>query len=205
MRPRGGCRAGSRAAVAPRGSRCIDRGVRHVLLAIRNHLCDLLAYMRDSPGCVRQRHRPLPSLTESNDQRFSPTIVLKLLLLIFALATLPATATGQNAPPELDRPRRETGVTLTTVGFLLPSASGALALPAPLLERLATEGALLSVDTAPVDGRIVVQVRFGFADVAGFRQWYADGRTVQLLAELKAATMGGSFETYVSYRPAAGP
>lgn len=132
-------------------------------------------------------------------------IMLNRFLLILALAAVPATAAAQNAPPELDAPRRATGVTLTTVGYLLPSASGALAFPAPLLERIAAEGALLSIDTAPVDGRIVVQVRFGFADVAAFRQWYTHERTVRLFAEIKAATTGGSFETYLSFRPGAVP
>lgn len=132
-------------------------------------------------------------------------IMLNRFLLVLALAAMPVTAAAQNAPPELEAPRRETGVTLTTVGYLLPSASGTLAFPASLLERLAAEGVLLSIDTAPVNGRIVVQVRFGFADAAEFRQWYADPRTLRLLADVKAATMGGSFETYLSFRPGAAP
>jgi hypothetical protein len=73
--------------------------------------------------------------------------------------------------------------------------------PLPLLQRLAAENALLAVDTAPVEGRVVVQVRFGFPDVAAFQRWYADERTTRLLDEVRAITMGGSFETFVSYRP----
>lgn len=127
--------------------------------------------------------------------------MLNRFLLILALAALPTTAVAQHAPPELEAPRRTTGVTVTVVGYLIPSASGALTLPAPLLQRLAGEGTLIAIDTAPVEGRIVVQVRFGFTDVAAFQRWYTDERTVRLLAEIKGATMGGSFETYLSVRP----
>lgn len=124
-----------------------------------------------------------------------------LLVLALALTLLPVSVTAQHAPPELAAPRREQGVTVTLAGHLLPSPSGALAVPLPLLERLARERALLAVDTAPVEGRIVVQARFGFADVTAFQRWYTDPATVQLLASFRAITTGGSFETFVSYRP----
>ncbi|HYW12967.1 MAG TPA: hypothetical protein VE871_13495 [Longimicrobium sp.] len=94
---------------------------------------------------------------------------------------------------------------MTLSGYLLPSPSGTLAFPLPLLERLAEGGAPLSVDTAPAAGRVVVQVRFGFSDVAEFQRWYRDERTVRLLAEVKGVTIGGTFETYLSYRPGAVP
>ncbi|HEU4885159.1 MAG TPA: hypothetical protein VFT45_23055 [Longimicrobium sp.] len=47
----------------------------------------------------------------------------------------------------------------------------------------------------------MVQARFGFSDVAAFQRWYTDAATVQLLASFRAITTGGSFETFVSYRP----
>jgi hypothetical protein len=130
---------------------------------------------------------------------------LKRLLIILALAALPAAAEAQHAVTEIEAPRRVPGVTLTLTGHLLPSSGGALELPLSLLDRLADESALLSVDTAPAAGRVVVQVRFGFAGVAEFRRWYADERTVQLLREVRAATFGDSFETFVSYRPGTVP
>lgn len=131
--------------------------------------------------------------------------MLKPVLLALALAALPAAAAAQHAVAEIEAPRRVPGVTLTLTGHLLPSSGGALALPLSLLDRLAAESALLSVDTAPAEGRVVVQVRFGFAGVAEFRRWYADERTVQLLRQIRAATFSDSFETFVSYRPAAVP
>jgi hypothetical protein len=94
------------------------------------------------------------------------TTMLTRTLLALVLTLLPVPAAAQHAPPQLPAPHREQGVTVTIAGHLLPSPSGALAVPLPLLERLAEEGALLAVDTAPVEGRIVVQARFGFADVA---------------------------------------
>jgi hypothetical protein len=87
-------------------------------------------------------------------------------------------------------------------GHLLASPRGVLMFPDPLLERLSADDALLSVDTAPVDGRIIVQVRFNFAELEEFRRWYAEERTIRLMDELRAVTMGGSFETYISYRRA---
>jgi hypothetical protein len=127
--------------------------------------------------------------------------MLTRTLLALALSLLPVSLAAQHAPPELAAPRREQGVTVTLAGHLLPSSSGALAVPFPLMERLGQERALLALDTAPADGRIVVQARFGFADVATFQRWYTDPVTVQLLASFRAITIGGSFETFVSYRP----
>ena len=127
--------------------------------------------------------------------------MLNRLLIALVLAAVPAGAAAQHAAPRLEAPARASGVTLTVAAYLLPSASGQLMLPLPLLQRLAAENALLAVDTAPVKGRLVVQVRFGFPDVAEFQRWYADERTVRLLDEVKAVTMRGSFETFVSYRP----
>jgi hypothetical protein len=131
--------------------------------------------------------------------------MVKTLLLVLALACLPVTGAAQHAAPELEASRRAPGVTLTLTGFVAPNTGGALTLPLPLLERLAADGALLSVDTAPASGRVVVQVRFGFATVSEFRQWYTDERTTSLLAQVQAVTLGGSFETFVSYRPATAP
>lgn len=126
--------------------------------------------------------------------------MVRRILFILALCLTPTVGAAQHAAPEIPAPRRETGVTLTLSGYLLPSPSGALAFPLPLLERLAEGGALLSVDTAPAAGRVVVQVRFGFSDMAGFQRWYRDERTARLLAEVKGVTISGTFETYVSYR-----
>ncbi len=122
------------------------------------------------------------------------------ILAILALCVFPAVGEAQHAAPEIPAPRRDTGVTLTLSGYLIPSPGGTLAFPLPLLERLAETGALLSVDTAPSAGRVVVQVRFGFADMAEFQRWYKDERTARLLGEVKGVTIGGTFETYVSYR-----
>lgn len=127
--------------------------------------------------------------------------MLTRTLLVLALSLLPMHVAAQHAPPEISAPRREAGVTVTLAGHLLPSPTGSLAVPLPLLERLAHDHTLLALDTAPVDGRIVVQARFGFPDVAAFHRWYADEATTQLLASLRAITIGRSFETFVSYRP----
>jgi hypothetical protein len=128
--------------------------------------------------------------------------VIKQLLLTLALAAYPAATAAQHAPADITPVRRDPGVTVTVAGHLLASPRGVLMFPVPLLERLSADGALLSVDTAPVDGRIVVQVRFEFAELEEFRRWYADERTVRLMEELRAITMGGSFETFISYRRA---
>lgn len=125
--------------------------------------------------------------------------MLKRTLLVLVLSLLPLSAAAQHAPPELPAPHQ--GVTVTLAGHLTPSSGGNPALPLPLLERLAEERSLVALDTAPADGRIVVQARFGFADVAAFRRWYTDQATVQLLASFRAITVGGSFETFISYRP----
>lgn len=127
--------------------------------------------------------------------------VLNRLLMAVVLAAVPGGAAAQHAAPRLEAPARASGVTLTVAAYLLPSASGELMMPPALLERLAAEDALLAVDTEPVGGRVVVQVRFGFPDVAAFRRWYADERTARLLNEVRATTLRGSFETFVSYRP----
>lgn len=128
--------------------------------------------------------------------------MIKQLLLALVLAAHPAATAAQHAPAEVTPVRRDPGVTLTMAGHLLASPRGALMFPAPLLERLSADAALLSVDTAPVDGRIVVQVRFYFAELKEFQRWYADERTVRLMEELRGITMGGSFETFISYRRA---
>lgn len=127
--------------------------------------------------------------------------MLTRTLLAILLCVLPVSLPAQHTPPELGAPRLEPGVTVTVTGYLVPSPTGALAVPLPLLERLATERALLALDTAPVDGRIVVQARFGFPDVAAFQRWYTDPATVQLMSSFRAITAGNSFETFVSYRP----
>lgn len=123
-----------------------------------------------------------------------------LLLIILALAGAPVSGAAQSAAPALEAPIREAGVTLTLSAYLLPSPGGRLMLPLPLLERLADEAALLAVDTAPVEGRVVVQVRFGFPDMDSFQRWYADERTTRLLADVRDTTMRGSFETMLSFR-----
>lgn len=125
----------------------------------------------------------------------------KLLLIVLALACHPAAAAAQQTAPQLEAPVRSRGVTLTLGAFLRPSAAGEMMLPPPLLQRLADEDALLAVDTAPVNGHAVVQIRFGFPDMASFQRWYADERTVQLIRDIRARTMSNSFETYVVYRP----
>lgn len=127
--------------------------------------------------------------------------MLKQFLLALTLLALPTAGAAQHAAPELPAPIRQSGVTVTLSGYLAPSTGGVLAVPPALLQRLVAEGELLALDTAPRDGRVVVQVRLGFADMDAFQRWYADQRTVQLLRDLRAATMGGSFETYLSYRP----
>lgn len=129
----------------------------------------------------------------------------KLLLIILTLTAWPALGAAQHAAPILDAPIRESGVTLTLSAYLLNSPAGQLMLPLPLLERLEHEAALLAIDTAPVEGRVVVQVRFGFADMAAFQRWYADERITQLLADVRATTMTGSFETMLTFRRPAGP
>lgn len=78
--------------------------------------------------------------------------MLNRLLIVLSLSAVPAAGAAQQAPPGLPAPVRETGVTLTVAGYLLPSTSGRLAVPLPLLEQLAGENALLAVDTAPVGG-----------------------------------------------------
>lgn len=126
-----------------------------------------------------------------------------VLLIILALAGMPVTGAAQHAAPALPAPIRESGVTLTLSAYLLPSPAGQLMLPLPLLERLGDEAALLAVDTAPVEGRVVVQVRFGFPDMDSFQRWYTDGRTTQLLRDVRDTTMRGSFETMLTFRRAA--
>lgn len=127
-------------------------------------------------------------------------IMVKGIFVILALCSVPTLGAAQHAAPEIPAPRRETGVPVTVSGYLLPSPSGRIAFPPSLLERLAEGGALLAVDTAPSAGRVVVQVRFGFADIASFQRWYTDERTVRLLAEVKGVTISGKYETYLSYR-----
>jgi hypothetical protein len=127
--------------------------------------------------------------------------MLNRLLIVLALAAVPAAGAAQHAPPGLAAPVREPGVTLTLAAYLVPSASGQLAVPLPLLERLAAEDALLALDTAPAEGRVVVQVRFGFPDMAAFQRWYTDERTVRLLRDVRSVVIGGSLETFISYRP----
>lgn len=128
--------------------------------------------------------------------------MLDRLLIVLVLAAVPdGGAAAQHAAPRLEAPVRASGVTLTLAAYLLPSASGELMVPLALLERLAAEDGLLAVDTRPVEGRVVVQVRFGFPDVAAFQRWYADERTGRLLDQVRAITPRGSLETLVSYRP----
>lgn len=127
--------------------------------------------------------------------------MLKAIALAVALCAAAPAASAQHAAPELDAPVRSRGVTLTLGGYLEPSPTGQLMLPLPLLERLGSEAALLSLDTAPMDGRVVVQVRFGFPDLATFLRWYADQRTVQLIRDVRARAVGPTFETYIMYRP----
>ncbi len=131
--------------------------------------------------------------------------MLKRLVLVISCTVLPAVASAQHAAPEIAAPRADAGVTLTVGSHLAPSARGELGIPLPLLERLAAEAALLSVDTAPVGGRVVMQVRFTFPDIAALQRWYSDERSARMIADLRAISIWGSFETYVSYRRAAHP
>lgn len=127
-------------------------------------------------------------------------IVLSLLILALT-GGLPSAGLAQHAAPSLPAPIRESGVTLTIGAYLESSpAGGRLMLPLPLLDRLAADTALLAVDTAPVDGRVVVQVRFGFSDMASFQHWYTDERTTRLLRDVRAATMQNSTEIMISFR-----
>jgi hypothetical protein len=127
--------------------------------------------------------------------------MLTRLLMVLVLTGMPVAAAAQHAAPALNAPVRSRGVTLTVAGYLRPSPAGQLMMPLPLLQQVAGDDALLALDTAPADGRVVVQVRFGFPDLAAFQRWYTDERTVQLLRDIRAQTMGNSFETYVTYRP----
>lgn len=127
--------------------------------------------------------------------------MLRTIALLVALCAAAPALAAQHAAPELDAPVRSRGVTLTLGGYLQPSPAGQLMLPLPLLDRLAGEEALLSVDTAPAEGQVVVQVRFGFADMDSFQRWYADERTVHLIRDLRSRVVGPSFETYIMYRP----
>jgi hypothetical protein len=131
--------------------------------------------------------------------------VRNLLLILLALAAQPAVCAAQQAAPEIPAPIRQSGVTVTFSGYLVPSARGELTFPLPLLERVSADGALLSLDTTPVEGRVVLAVRFGFDSVAEFQRWYADARTVALIRDIRAATLPISFETLLSYRPAPRP
>jgi hypothetical protein len=127
--------------------------------------------------------------------------MLTRILILISLCAFPSMAAGQHAAPLLDPPAAEDGVTLTVNAYLLPSTGGQLMVPMALLERLSADDALLGLDTAPVDGRVVVSVRFGFPNVAQLHDWYARQETVRLLQDLRSATMSGSFETFISYRP----
>lgn len=123
-----------------------------------------------------------------------------LLLIVLALAGMPVAGAAQHAAPPLDAPIRESGVTLTVSAYLRPSPTGQLMLPLALLDRLAEEATLLAIDSAPVQGQVVVQVRFGFPDMPSFRRWYTEERNGRLLEDIRATTMGGSFETTVTFR-----
>src|SRR5687767_11766894 len=96
--------------------------------------------------------------------------MLKPLLLVLALAGAPAVLAAQNAAPELEAPSQVPGVTLTVSGYLLPDSAGPLAYPKiwdaawQAAGSLPYGAVLLSVDTAPVSGRVVAQVRFGFSN-----------------------------------------
>lgn len=127
--------------------------------------------------------------------------MLRTFALLVALCAAAPAVSAQHAAPELDAPVRSRGVTLTLGGYLQPSPAGQLMLPLPLLERLAGEAALLSIDTAPADGQVVMQVRFGFPDMASFQRWYAEEPTVHLIRDIRARVVGPSFETYIMYRP----
>lgn len=127
--------------------------------------------------------------------------ILSAVALVVAMCAAAPALSAQHAAPELEAPVRSRGVTLTLGGYLEPSPAGQLMLPLPLLERLGSEASLLSVDTAPMEGRVVVQVRFGFPDLATFLRWYADERTVHLIRDIRARVVGPSFETYLMYRP----
>jgi hypothetical protein len=131
--------------------------------------------------------------------------MLRTFALVVAICAAAPAVSAQQAAPELDAPVRSPGVTLTLGGYLTPSPAGQMMLPPSLLERIAGEDALLSVDTAPVDARVVVQVRFGFPDMASFLRWYADERTVQLIRDIRARVVGPTFETYIMYRPTSNP
>lgn len=93
-------------------------------------------------------------------------------------------------------------MTLTLSGYLRPSAAGELVVPMPLLERFAAEPALIALDTAPVEGRVVIQVRFAFAGLSEFRRWSEEGSGAELLRALRAVTIGGSLESHLAMRPA---
>lgn len=127
-----------------------------------------------------------------------------LILIILALAAQPAMGAAQQAAPEIPALPRDPGVTVTLSGYLNTSARGELMFPPALLERVSTDAALRSIDTTPVEGRIVLAVRFAFASVAEFQRWYADPRTVQLINDIRAVTNRASFETLISYRPSVG-
>lgn len=126
-------------------------------------------------------------------------------LLLLAAAVIAPPLAAQNAAPELTAPRAETGVTFTAAGYALPSVQGGNGIPAALLERLASEPALFALDTAPVNGRVILQVRFAFPDIAAFQRWQADPRVATLLADLRGIMMGGSYETFLSYRSPKSP
>lgn len=124
-----------------------------------------------------------------------------VLPIVLVLTGLPIAGMAQHAAPTLPAPIRVSGVTLTIGAYLENSpAGGRLMLPLSLLERLAADTALLAVDTAPVEGRVVVQVRFGFADMASFQRWYTDERTTRLLRDVRATTMQGSTEIMITFR-----
>lgn len=121
-------------------------------------------------------------------------------LLLLAAAVMAPPLGAQGAAPELTAPLAETGVTFTAAGYAQPSIQGGAGIPAALLERLASEPALFALDTAPVDGRVVLQVRFAFPDLAAFQRWRADPRASRLMADLREIMLGGSYETFISYR-----
>lgn len=126
-----------------------------------------------------------------------------LFLILLVLAARPTLGVAQQAAPEIPALPRDPGVTVTLSGYLNTSARGELMFPPALLERVSGEPALRAVDTSPVEGRIVLAVRFAFASVGEFQRWYANPRTVQLIDDIRAVTVRVSFETLISYRPAA--
>ncbi|HEX6369528.1 MAG TPA: hypothetical protein VF006_11480 [Longimicrobium sp.] len=120
----------------------------------------------------------------------------------FLLLVLLFVSTVQAAAAQPDRVTRDyPGVTFTLQGLLAPRAPGELSLPLPLLQRIAREGPLVSLETHPgAQGRPRFQARFVFADMEAFTEWYGRADTRSLISDVRAATTSDSLELLVSVR-----